>query len=105
MSLKQFDILAFTETWIGNNVDDVSLISSENTGYTLFRSDRKFSGKGGGVALLIKNEHNPVLIESTELRPINLLTVRISDIYFIVTYIPPKTSKITESISALVSYL
>ena len=50
------DILALTETW-GNKALIDGLITPK--GFTLFRRDR-LSRKGGGVALLVRDELTPV---------------------------------------------
>ena len=67
---NQYDILAFVETWVGSNIDDVTLVGSENSRYIVFRNDRKFTGKGGGAALFIDRKYNPLLIETIEIMKI-----------------------------------
>ena len=49
---ENFDIIAVTETWLSCDVDSNRL---NINGYNLFRSDRP-QGRGGGVAIYIKNE-------------------------------------------------
>jgi ribonuclease P/MRP protein subunit RPP40 len=53
------DVVAITETWLNDKIADEEMNIS---GYTLFRRDRKDKIKlrGGGVAMYIKNELNPV---------------------------------------------
>ena len=61
LTVKQddLDLVAITETWLHDKITDEE-ISIE--GYTLIRNDRKDINKhrGGGVALYIKNELNPI---------------------------------------------
>ena len=56
---ENLDLVAITETWLNDKITDEE-ISIE--GYTLIRNDRKDINKhrGGGVALYIKNELNPI---------------------------------------------
>ena len=57
------DVVGITETWLHNGIDDSEL---NFEGYTLFRTDRNnlFKQKGGGVALFIKDNLNPILCDN-----------------------------------------
>ncbi|KIH63592.1 hypothetical protein ANCDUO_06103 [Ancylostoma duodenale] len=48
-----FDIVALSETWLDESVDNASFFGELATQYAVFRCDRKVE-RGGGVALLVK---------------------------------------------------
>lgn len=48
----QPDILCLTETWLNDSIPD-DLLNFQN--YTIFRLDRLSAGRGGGVAIYIRN--------------------------------------------------
>jgi exonuclease III len=56
---ENLDVIAITETWLNKNVTDEEMSIK---GYTLFREDRNdtIKRRGGGVAMYIKNELNPL---------------------------------------------
>ena len=60
IKIEQPDIVGITETWLNESISD-SELSFE--GYTLFRNDRvsAIKKRGWGVAMLVKNELNPVI--------------------------------------------
>ena len=56
---EDLDIIGITETWLNDKLSDEELSIK---GYTLFRNDRNdnIKTRGGGVALYVRNELNPV---------------------------------------------
>jgi exonuclease III len=62
ITLENPDIVGISETWLTQNI---SINEYNFQGYTLFRADRndQFKTRGGGAALYIKNDLNPILRE------------------------------------------
>ena len=56
---EDLDIIGISETWLNDKITDEELFIN---GYTLFRNDRndKIKTRGGGVALYIRNELQPI---------------------------------------------
>ncbi len=63
LSSLQFQVLAFTETFLSEQDPDSLLLSEASRDYCLFRTDRSCSrGRGGGVALFCLQRLNPVVV-------------------------------------------
>ena len=103
--MKHIDLFALTETWVGNSIENFTLTGTNSNDYVIFRNDRKFSGRAGGVAFIVKSKLNPILVDTVEIRKINILVIRIGSLHLINVYIPPLTAKSTDSILALANYL
>ncbi len=61
LSSLQYDVIAFTETFLSGQDPDSLLLSGVGSDYHLFRSDRA-CGRGGGVALFCRHRINPVSV-------------------------------------------
>lgn len=87
-----YHILGFTETWLNSSIENYSLLA--NSDYAIFRTDRKT--KGGCVAIFVKSDLLPILLDSFIIQGINLLTVLVYNVCIILVYIPPKFVHHTE---------
>ena len=98
---NEYDVLAFTETWLNSNIHSSELFSHC---MLVFRSDRNFieTGKtrGGGVLLAINNKLNSILLDtSAAVKDTPFIDIIGCKIIFnnvrchvFCVYIPPKTN-------------
>ncbi len=89
-----YDIVAVTETWLGNEVPDTMVCSVAD--YLIFRKDRR-GRVGGGVCFFIRKNLNPVLVPlddqftDLELLAVDLVQDKVR-IRLLLLYRPPDTS-------------
>lgn len=109
-----YDVIAFTETWMNSSIVESELFPPN---FLPFRSDRKFEAlevsKGGGVCLAFRGDMSVVKLDtslfdvlvSVDIVGVKLLFNNIN-IYFFALYIPPKATVETyESLYELFSSL
>lgn len=99
MTSCDYEIIAFTETWLNSSVFNAELFTSR---YSVFRTDRDFDSlgcsRGGGVLIAVDSKINSeeIRINLNGLTSIDLVAVRIfiggKILYIFVIYIPPNTS-------------
>ena len=97
---KSLAIIAFTETWLNDSMNDEEI---NIDGYKVVRRDRS-SGPGGGVCLYIRNDiafniNVDMQTDVTESLWINVLLPRSRPIVVGVLYRPPKNNKFIEHLS------
>ena len=97
---KNLAVIAFTETWLNDSVNNEEI---NIDGYKVIRNDRS-SGHGGGVCLYIRNNLafnviSEMQTEVTESLWINVLLPRSKPIVLGVLYRPPKNNKFIEHLS------
>jgi hypothetical protein len=65
VSMPQYDIIALTETWLNDNIDDAELFDLNK--YNVFRKDRNFTctklKRGGSVLLAVNHNTTATLIK------------------------------------------
>ena len=103
---KRLSIIAFTETWLNNSINDEEI---EIDGYKIIRHDRS-SGSGGGVCFYIRNDiafniMDAISTGDTESLWINLLIPRSKPIVVGVLYRPPKNNLFIEKLSNILDTL
>ena len=92
-----YDVIAFTETWMSNSIIDSELFPPN---FLLFRSDRKFeaveASRGGGVCLAFGCDMSAIRLDTSMfdcLVKIDIVGVEILingiNIYFFALYVPP----------------
>ena len=98
---NEYDVLAFTETWLNANIYSSEIFSNN---MLVFRSDRNYidtaKTRGGGVLLAISNTFNSVLLDTSTLVQdtpyIDVVGCKISfnnvRYHVFCVYIPPKTT-------------
>lgn len=98
VSLLDYDLLAISETWLQNSVNDCEVI---NNNYVLFRADRKLEetnkSRGGGTMLAVKSCFSASKVNINLDNPlIDLICIKINfnvkQLYVFVIYVPPSTS-------------
>ncbi|KAH8415452.1 hypothetical protein KR215_010558, partial [Drosophila sulfurigaster] len=67
-----FNVIAFTETWLKNDILDTEIFSSR---FSVYRRDRKVR-RGGGVLIAVDAQLNSELFDHTS--DIELVAVRLS---------------------------
>nr|CAI5839931.1 unnamed protein product [Callosobruchus analis] len=84
---KMYSIVAVSETWLQGEIQDSEI---HIDGYTVIRQDR--SGRGGGVAIYIKQNLKYVVI-NLDVRNFEILAIRLNlnnrNIIFATIYRPP----------------
>ena len=82
-------IVLITETWLNNELPDSLFLCHER--YSIYRKDRLIV-KGGGVAVLVRNDLDSLLIESTLFNDLEIIACRVkcynSDVIFACFYKP-----------------
>ena len=93
ISSKQIDILVMTETWLSSCDTAACLADISHPGFSLFHCPR-LSGRGGGVAFLVRETFKVEIIHTPKLEAMCIL-VKHSSITanFICIYRPPGCAK------------
>ena len=82
-------IVFITETWLTNALPDSLFLCHDS--YSIYRKDRVLV-KGGGVAVLVRNDVDSFLIESTAFNGLEIVACRVkcyeSDVIFACFYNP-----------------
>ena len=78
---NSFDVIAITETWLNDNIDDKELALQ---GYRLFHRDRAYpsalavpSATNGGVCLYVRDDIGVTLVDLVDQSNLELLVLRL----------------------------
>lgn len=99
LALTTFDVICIQETWYDDSVNSAELLASTN--YTIYSRDRKefWSEKmnGGGVMILVRNDHNSTSITISERTCLEWVGIRLcvaNKIYYILcVYFAPHQTR------------
>lgn len=101
-TMCNYDILAFTETWLNQNVQNSEILDNK---FTIFRSDRNIQeldvSRGGGVMLAVNSNLTALNLNLSQTNFNNIPSIDIIGLkiildhyyfYLFVIYIPPNMS-------------
>jgi hypothetical protein len=90
-SVDNDSVIAITESWLNNSVNDNEIL---NSNYVIYRRDRQTNCRGGGIVLAVKHTLVSTLVHSDSENEIIAVSVSMSQnrsVLFILCYRPPSS--------------